>query len=116
LRACVSGVGKPLRNDVGLRAKIRRLSWLVASAAVAVYLNTPRPLTTLWPPTTTPSTTFILFLNVRIFRDRKERARPRYFLRLGVFPTEHLQSVYSYLEYNVFFKISVVVCVAKGIE
>lgn len=42
-RACVEPSGKPRRNDAGLRVKIRRLSWLAAETAVAVYLNTPRP-------------------------------------------------------------------------
>lgn len=41
--ACVEPSGKPRRNDAGLRVKIRRLSWLAAETAVAVYLNTPRP-------------------------------------------------------------------------
>lgn len=50
-----SDPGKPLRNDAGLRVKIRRLSWLVAeTTAVAVHLNTPRPFSPPWPPTTTP--------------------------------------------------------------
>lgn len=68
-RACVEPSGKPRRNDAGLRVKIRRLSWLAAETAVAVYLNTPRP-----PgPQPPPQQLLCPLLNVRASRAAKKR-------------------------------------------
>lgn len=75
--ACVAPSGKPRRNDAGLRAKIRRLSWLAAEPAVAVYLNTPRPPPAPQPPAPPPRARhfYITFLNVRPPTDAKRTHR-----------------------------------------